>query len=172
MICFLKKDLLQITDQGLTTINATTSKAQETLNMKAILKRLYDSDHGTIGVLSCGDFTCYTIEPPWRDNLPNRSCIPEGEYYCVWHHSPRYGWVYLVSDVPDRSHILIHPGNLGGDKDKGFHTHTLGCILLGQKRGKLIIKKKQQEAVLVSRPTCRSFYNHMEETTFQLEVRS
>lgn len=137
------------------------------------LKRLEGTDQGTIGILSAGDFSCYTMEPPWRDNLPNRSCIPpEEKYHCVWHHSPRYGWIYLVGDVKNRSNILIHPGNVGGDRDKGLHTHTLGCILLGEKRGQLIIKGKRQEAVLVSRSTCRRFYEHMEQKTFNLEVRS
>jgi hypothetical protein len=150
----------------------TQHKHKSNEKMKVILKRIDTSDHGTIGVLSAGDFASYTIEPPWRDNLPNQSCIPEGEYHCVWHHSPRYGWVYLVADVPGRSHILIHPGNLGGDREKGFHTHTLGCVLLGMKRGQLVVDGIRQEAVLVSRPACRNFFEHMEQIPFQLEVRS
>lgn len=136
------------------------------------LKRLESTDHGTIGVLSAGDFSCYSMEPPWRDNLPNNSCIPTGKYHCLWHQSPRYGLVYLVGDVEDRSHILIHSGNVGGDREKGLHTHTLGCILLGSKRGQLMINGKRQEAVLVSRTTCRQFFEHMEEQPFELEVQS
>ncbi|MBW2610443.1 MAG: hypothetical protein JRC68_08895 [Deltaproteobacteria bacterium] len=137
------------------------------------LKRIKSTDQGTIGLLSAGDFCCYTMEPPWRDNRANRSCIPpEEEYHCVWHRSPRYGWVYLVGDVESRSNILIHPGNVGGDREKGLHTHTSGCILLGEKRGQLIIKGKRQEAVFVSRSTCRRFHEHMEQKPFKLEVRS
>ncbi len=153
-------------------LSAESQSDMGSKKINVILKRLESSDHGTIGVLAAGDFSCYTMEPPWHDNLPNRSCIPPGEYHCVWHRSPRYGWVYLVGDVEGRSHILIHQGNVGGDREKGLHTHTLGCILLGEKRGQLIVKGNRQKAVLVSRSTCRRFFEHLEQKPFKLEVMS
>lgn len=98
------------------------------------------------------------MEPPWRDNKPNVSCIPKGEYECVWHRSPRYGWVYALTGVPDRSHILIHAGNIAA--------HTKGCILPGRRFGEL----SGQPAVLVSRAATRSLADHFGKKPFTLEV--
>jgi len=138
--------------------------------MVVTLQRVESSDHGTIGRLKAPRFSCWTMEPPWRDNARGLSCIPTGDYRCVWHRSPRYGWVYMVTNVPGRSFILVHPGNVGGDKTLGLKTHTLGCILLGARRGKLNINGHRQKAVLVSRPTVREFFTVMAEQDFTLEV--
>lgn len=54
---------------------------------------------------------CYTIELPWRDNTPQVSCIPEGDYPLIKWLSPNHGNCLLVEDVPKRSSILIHPAN-------------------------------------------------------------
>ena len=136
----------------------------------AQLTRLAHTDEGTLGELAAGSFTCFTMEPPWRDNRPNRSCIPAGRYRCVWHRSPRYGEVYLVAGVPGRSHILIHPGNVGGDPELGLHTHTQGCVLLGGRHGALDIKGRRQRAVLLSRPTVADFARAMGAQPFLLEL--
>ena len=140
-------------------------------NSTVQLQRLAHTDEGTLGTLTARDgFTCRAMEPPWRDNRPNRSCIIEGTYRCVWHRSPRYGEVYLVAGVPGRSHILIHPGNVGGDAELGLHTHTQGCILLGRRHGALDIKGRRQRAVLLSRPTAAAFNRAMSNQPFLLEV--
>lgn len=129
--------------------------------------RINTSDHGTVGMLLVDDqFFAYTMEPPWRDNASNLSCIAPGTYLCVWHYSPRYGWVYLVTGVDGRSYILIHPGNYGGDITKGLKTHTNGCVLLGTRRGRL----SGQRAVLASRMAVRRFFSFMNRETFQLNV--
>ena len=69
-------------------------------------------------------FVCMTLELPWRDNLPNTSCIPEGEYICKRVVSNHFGGTFEVTDVPGRSHILFHSGNRPSDSE--------GCILVGQ----------------------------------------
>ncbi len=131
------------------------------------LVRFEESVHGTRGKLYIGEeFFCYSMEPPWQDNLPNLSCIPEGSYECNWHQSPRYGWVYLVTDVSERAHILIHSGNYGGDTEQDFKTHTKGCILLGRRLGIL----SEQRVVLVSRPTVRRFNDFMCGNCFLLNI--
>lgn len=131
------------------------------------LFRIKQSDQGTFGVLLVdGEFFAFTLEPPERDNKPNLSCIPPGEYRVIWHRSPRYGWVYMLVDVLGRSFILTHWGNYGGDKSKGFKTHTLGCILLGSRLGIL----GSQSAVLNSRPTVRRFFNKMSKANFNLSI--
>ena len=84
-------------------------------------------DEGTFGVLVIeGDrrWSCYTLEDPWRDNAPNISCVPAGDYRVTWEESPRlHKSTYRLRDVPGRSGILIHAGNTQAD--------TSGCILLG-----------------------------------------
>lgn len=129
--------------------------------------RIEQSRQGTYGRLFMGDdFYCFTMEPPWRNNLPNRSCIPENVYRCLWHRSPRYGWVYRLVDVADRAHILIHSGNYGGDPELGYKTHTKGCILLGRRIGRL----GKQRAVLISRSTVRHFNALMQKNAFMLTI--
>lgn len=133
--------------------------------------RISTSDHGSMGIwLVDGQFFSYSMEPPWRDNAPNLSCIPPGSYRCVWHRSPKYGWVYLVTGIDGRSFVLVHPGNVGGDITKGYRTHTNGCILLGSRRGGLKIKGRMQRAVLASRTTVRRFFSLMNRESFQLNV--
>jgi uncharacterized protein DUF5675 len=131
------------------------------------LIRFEESDHGARGKFYLDDdFFCYSMEPPWRDNLPNHSCIPEGSYRCIWHQSPRYGWVYLLTNVLDRAQILIHSGNYGGDAIQGFKTHTKGCILLGRRLGVL----SNQRVVLASRPIIRIFNDLMDKKEFILSI--
>ena len=109
------------------------------------------TDQGTTGELIVGELRFYTIEPPWRDNQPNISCIPQGTYTLMPHLSPRFGRCLLVDNVPGRSDILFHAGNVGGDTNKGLHTHTLGCLLPGLSRGSLPFNDISQNAVLSSR---------------------
>jgi hypothetical protein len=65
------------------------------------------------------EFQCYSIELPWLNNQPSRSCIPEGKYALQKRWSPRHQWHLLVKDVPDRSLILLHPANNAPRQLKG-----------------------------------------------------
>ena len=134
----------------------------------ATLRRLPDSNDGTLGVLTAnnGRFRCVTMEPPWRDNKRNLSCIPEGWYEVLPHRSPRFGACLLITGVQGRSHILFHTGNLGGDRLKGLKTHTAGCILPGQRRGVL----QGQRAVLGSRTAFRKLMAWTEGRPFDLVI--
>ncbi len=122
------------------------------------INRFLQNNKVTLGALVAQGFRAYTLEPPWKDNKPNISCIPPGSYECYWHRSPKYGWVYLVSGVPGRSHILIHPGNIP--------QHTRGCLLPGANIGEL----KGHPAVLTSRATTRRLFKHLGKQPFLLEV--
>lgn len=131
------------------------------------LLRIRRNDQGTIGILSTPyGFSCYTLELPWRYNQKNISCIPAGEYITKIRFSPKYGKVYHVQDVPNRTFILIHSGNWAGDVDKGYRTHVNGCIILGAQRGLL----DGQIAVLNSRITVRRFMSHMNDNDFTLNI--
>lgn len=137
---------------------------------RAVLARDASGDEGTLGVLTAPGLAVHVIEPPWRDNRANRSCIPAGVYRVAPHVSPRYGRCLLVAEVQGRSHILIHAGNVGGDVELGMHTHTKGCLLPGLRRGRLKVKGRVQAAVLSSRTAVRHVMAWAAETPFELEV--
>jgi len=130
------------------------------------LFRIEQSVQGTVGILSTNDFWCYTLEPNWYNNIRQHSCIPKGSYNVKIRISPKYGKIYWVTKVNGRSWILIHSGNYGGDSRKGYKTHTMGCILLGKKKGLL----GGQRAVLNSRLTINRFYRLMSDEKFKLNV--
>ena len=138
----------------------------------ALLTRDETSDHGTLGRLRLGadEALLHAIEPPWRDNRRNVSCIPAGRYLCVPHVSPRFGRCLLVSGVPGRSHILFHAGNVGGDRSLGLHTHTHGCLLPGLRRSSLVVRGRRQRAVLASRTALRHLMAWAGGRPFPLEI--
>lgn len=71
---------------------------------------------------------CVTLELPWQENAPNESCVPSGAYTAIRFPSPGHGYdVFELRDVPERSAIEMHIGNLPHD--------TKGCILLGSNYG-------------------------------------
>ena len=101
--------------------------------MKVEITRFYqepfDNEKQTIGQLyvvkdNAIIFDCYTLELPWLDNKKRVSCIPNGTYKCVKRVSEKYGHHWHVTNVKNRSLILIHSGN--------FYDQTLGCILVGK----------------------------------------
>lgn len=88
-----------------------------------ILTRIGTSDRGTFGKLKDGDEQiAVTCERPDNGNQA-MGCIPIGEYKVTPFLSPSKGHVFLVHDVPGRSMIEIHKGNIIKD--------TQGCILVG-----------------------------------------
>lgn len=133
-----------------------------------VIVRGPSTDHGTFGFLNArGLFKCVTCEPPDYGNEPNYSRIPPGIYVCTPYSSARFPKAFLVTGVDGRSYILTHSGNLGGDRKKGFRSHTLGCIILGKYFGKL----SGQKAVMCSKLTVRKFIDFMGYKEFVLEIR-
>lgn len=125
---------------------------------KLILSRQSASDEGTLGIL-VGDgndgfplgLELHTIELPWRDNQPYKSCIPAGSYVARPSESPRFGKCVRICNVPGRRNILMHAGNFAGDREMGCKTDSHGCILPGLRSGKI----GAQTAVLSSRDAFR-----------------
>lgn len=102
--------------------------------MKAVISRRYLNNEtlGTL-VLFRGEellATFRVLELPWRDNLTNVSCIPEGTYDCEKVVSPTHGLCILVKDVPSRSSILIHAGNFAASSEslKGPNEKTISVL--------------------------------------------
>jgi len=97
------------------------------------LLRTHAHADGTFGVLSRDDTEypfAVTLERAWDrgSNRPSTgdkpgACIPEGSYNCLRVNSPKFGNTFEVTNVPGRSKILFHAGNIMDD--------SRGCILIG-----------------------------------------
>lgn len=73
---------------------------------------------GTFGILSIDEIPqCLTLEPVISD-------IPDGEYKCIPHNSPKHPNVWEITNVPGHTAILLHNGNTVDDSE--------GCVLVGQ----------------------------------------
>ena len=115
----------------------------------------------TFGLLVANGRIYHTLELPWLNNARNASCIPSGEYKCVYmakSSSGKYRNVYHVTGVPGRTGILIHQGNMP--------EQTKGCVLIGRKRGSLA----SCPAVLNSRSALSDFVDGMNKENFTLKV--
>lgn len=138
--------------------------------MNVILQRTETSDEGTFGKLSFEGTNVVTVELPWRDNAKMISCIPPGIYPCNWRARPDGIYCYHVDAVPGREQILIHVGNFGGDKSKGYKSDVEGCIALGMFCGAMSAGRKPQRAVLNSRTALSFFEEKMGYHAFDLTV--
>lgn len=119
------------------------------------LHRSETADDGTWGrfIVPFHDIL-FSIERPWRDNAPQVSCIPDGQYVLrrTLYHKGGYE-VFEVCDVPGRSRILIHPANVDTDVE--------GCIGLGTRRGWLNVHGVDQRAVVQSQVAFHKFMDWM-----------
>lgn len=144
--------------------------------MAATLIRLVTGDLGTFGVIFFEDgFGLHTLELPWENNQRNISCIPCGIYACETDDSPRWGSVYHVRDVPERSHILFHPGNWAGSKSTPhLQSNVEGCILLGHHRREIPsgADGEPQLGISSSRKACDDMTAHLKGEPFELLVMS
>jgi hypothetical protein len=113
---------------------------------EAYLIRTLHLNTCTLGRLFIDGHEFKTLEPPWSNNRKNKSCIKDGEYtvrFMPRSASGKYKNVYHLQRVDGRSGILIHNGNKAA--------HTLGCILVGTRHGRL----GGERAVLSSRVAMR-----------------
>lgn len=95
--------------------------------MDLTLLRLTKSDRiPTYGVLQREDEVPFalTIERPWLNNQRGVSCIVAGSYVAKRHVSPKFGETFWLQEVPGRSEILFHKGNIDDDSH--------GCIIVGE----------------------------------------
>lgn len=119
--------------------NLNSSREKEFLNgdnnnMRDIIRinRFSKVPDGVFGVMTYnGDPFCLTLEPNKIKN-GNQLHIPEGSYICSRHSGPKFKNTWEITDVPGRTAILFHSGNIEDD--------SLGCILLGSTFGSLRTK--------------------------------
>ena len=89
-----------------------------------LLRITADPVWGMFGIVRQGNIPfCCSLELPWNANQETVSCIPTGSYTCERFTHKDLGIAYRVLDVPGRSGVLIHIGNLVKE--------IKGCILLG-----------------------------------------
>ena len=131
-----------------------------------ILQRFFNHPDGTPGKMG----GWYSFEEENQGNQRNISRIPEGRYRCerTWYNRGGYE-TFEVTNVPGRSHILIHRGNTEEDSE--------GCILLGKSFGALVVddedtgRPTRKLAILRSREAFREFMYAMDGVNaFDLEV--
>lgn len=95
---------------------------------QVIITRTIDDGKETRGMLKVGSFSCDTLELSWKNNEPNLSCIPKGQYQAVWSFIPDQNvYHYELQKVQGRSGIFLHSGNYATGKE----IDTKGCILVG-----------------------------------------
>lgn len=134
------------------------------------LQRFYFDDKQTLGTWTVPDkdiFVCKTLEPAWKHNKTNVSCIPEGKYRCRWTLSPRmtreHGkdvYTYEVLDVPQRAGIRIHSAN--------YYKELLGCIALGDAHKD--INADGELDLIHSGKTMEKFVSLMNKEDFMLNI--
>ena len=139
--------------------------------MKVTLQRGPSTDQGTFGVMTFGAEVVHTLELPWRNNAPQKSCIPTGVYKCAIVKSPKFGRVYGVQNVPNRSNVLIHSANFAGDVGKGWTTQLHGCISVALRVGQMRNNTGvMQSAGLVSRTALTKLMEWADGQPFELEI--
>ena len=118
-------------------------------NLFIHIKRQYGDDNHTIGTCSVIEtelpndlittesiktsgwanrlvprFTSISLERGWLDNKPNVSCIPKGEYHCVYEYSPAFKRnLWEIYGVEGRTECKFHPAN--------YYKDLQGCVALG-----------------------------------------
>ena len=97
---------------------------------KLLIQRYSHGEKQTIGNLfGLSDnghilFECDSLELPWLNNQKQISCIPTGKYLVKKRYSKKFKNHLHITNVEDRSYILIHSGN--------YYTDILGCVLVGR----------------------------------------
>ncbi len=101
----------------------------------------------TLGVLTVGTLSLFTLERPWIRNpaghggMPRQSCVPDGIYTVRPHSSVKFPNVYALYNELNgvyyqtlpagqawgRTAILIHIGNMVDN--------VIGCIAIGMRYG-------------------------------------
>ena len=105
------------------------------MSKRVILQRVWMDENQSTGSLIVLDkfrqpiYISPCIERGDRNNEQNVSNVPTGTYPLVWENSPKFGMVWELKDVPNRSECKIHTANMWDQIN--------GCIAPGTYLGKL-----------------------------------
>ena len=131
--------------------------------MNLSLTRTESVADGTFGLLRVTpSLLLHTLEDDWRDNERSESCIPAGIYLLERTIYRKHNYeTFEITGVPNRSRILIHPGNTEED--------TMGCILVGLRQGYVKVpfdedtnaRDVNKRAVVASQEAFRRFMREM-----------
>jgi hypothetical protein len=108
---------------------------EKTKSKKVILQRVWMDDNQSTGSLIVLDelrqpiYISPCIERGDRNNEQNVSNVPTGTYPLIWESSPKFGMVWELKDVPNRSECKIHAANMWNQIN--------GCIAPGTYLGEL-----------------------------------
>ncbi len=130
----------------------------------ATLQRFAYTPHGTLGrLLLPSGVVLYTVEPPWEDNKPNISCIPEATYGVKRDTTGRFKY-YQLQDVPGRSAIEIHPANYFINPNNN-RQELHGCIAPGME-----LNTNHIASVLRSREACDEIWAEFGDGDWVLDI--
>lgn len=93
--------------------------------MHATLTRFCSGPMGTFGRIEVGRRHWFTVERPWLDNQPMKSCVPLGEYKLIWQPT--------TTSVPDNykgSTWYLDGETVSPDRD-GHRPRTRCCLHIG-----------------------------------------
>ena len=105
------------------------------MSKRVILQRVWMDENQSTGSLIVLDkfrqpiYISPCIERGDRNNKKNVSNVPTGTYPLVWEKSPKFGMVWELKDVPNRSECKIHTANMWDQIN--------GCIAPGTYLGEL-----------------------------------
>lgn len=93
--------------------------------MNVRLIRYYSGIQATLGILKFPVVhqPIFTLELPWLDNQHDISCIPIGVYDVIPHNSIDHPNTFEISNVPNRTGVLVHVGNVP--------SNFKGCVGVG-----------------------------------------
>lgn len=136
--------------------------------MKLLIRRQFNEEKQTLGYMIVFnerngiEFTCCTLELPWKDNERQISCIPTGTYKGTKRTSPKYGLHIHILDVPDRDWILVHQAN--------FVRQLRGCVAVGKKH--IDIDGDGSRDVTASRDTMKELMTHIPDGEFDIVIEN
>ncbi len=105
------------------------------MSKRVVLQRVWMDENQSTGSLIVLDkfrqpiYISPCIERGDRNNERNVSNVPTGTYPLVWENSPKFGMVWELKDVPNRSECKIHVANMWDEIN--------GCIAPGTYLGEL-----------------------------------
>ena len=105
------------------------------MSKRVVLQRVWMDKNQSTGSLIVLDkfrqpiYISPCIERGDRNNERNVSNVPTGTYPLVWENSPKFGMVWELKDVPNRSECKIHVANMWDEIN--------GCIAPGTYLGEL-----------------------------------